>query len=209
MLDLLLPRPLPGSPAGSSPPEPPATRAPAPAACHRVAVIRIRELSLDELRLVTDIDVTEDGVVVLEQDGTSVTARAEAWHRPPRSPERWAEFEAGWRAFIPDAGCALGAFDGPRLVGIATLRRGVRPGVDQLEALFVDRGHRRRGVAAALVAGIGARARAGGARSLYVSATPSESAVGLYASRGFRPTPRPIPELLALEPEDVHMVLDL
>ncbi|MCU0506353.1 MAG: GNAT family N-acetyltransferase [Chloroflexi bacterium] len=169
----------------------------------------IRELTLDELRLATAIDVTEDGGVVLEQRGTAVTARAEEWHRPPRSPERWAEFEAGWRAFIPDAGCALGAFDGPRLVGIATLRRGVRPGMDQLEALFVDRAHRRMGVAAALTAGIEARARSGGARVLYVSATPSESAVGFYASRGFVPTADPIPELLALEPEDVHMVLAL
>ena len=85
----------------------------------------------------------------------------------------------------------------------------MRPGVDQLEALFVDRAHRRHGIAAALVARIEVEARAGGARRLYVSATPSESAVGLYSSRGFGPTADPIPELLALEPEDVHMTLEL
>jgi GNAT superfamily N-acetyltransferase len=172
-------------------------------------VIEIRELAPDDLHLASDIDVTEDGWVVLEQHGTETVPRPEEWHRPPRSTERWAEFETGWRTFVPASGCALGAFDGARLVGIATLRRGVRPGTDQLEALFVDRAHRRMRVAAALVAEIEARARAGGARRLYVSATPSESAVGFYTSRGFVPVTEPIPELLALEPEDVHMVLEL
>ncbi len=169
----------------------------------------IRELALDELGLAAAIDVTEDGTVVLEQRRFAIEARAEEWHRPPRTPERWGAFVAPWLMFIPSAGCALGAFDADRLVGIATLRRDVRPGIDQLEALFVDRGHRRTGVASALVAEVEQRARAGGARLLYVSATPSESAVGFYAARGFAPTPDPIPELLALEPEDVHMVLGL
>jgi GNAT superfamily N-acetyltransferase len=169
----------------------------------------VRPLRLDELGSVTAIDVTEDGDVVLEQRGQTVAAHAEAWHRPPRSGETWARFEVTWRTFIPERGLALGAFDGERLVGIATLRRAVRPGTDQLEALFVDRGHRRQGVADALVRRIEALARDGGARRLYVSATPSESAVGFYRSRGFEPTAEPIPELLELEPEDVHMLLEL
>lgn len=46
------------------------------------------------------------------------------------------------------------------------------------------------------------------ARALYVSATPSESAVGFYLSRGFRPT-EPFPEPFAKEPEDIHMLLPL
>jgi GNAT superfamily N-acetyltransferase len=174
-----------------------------------VHVIVIQELAPGDLHRASEIDVTEDGSVVLEQRGTEITGRGEEWHRPPRGPGRWAEFEESWRTFIPAAGCALGAFDGERMVGIATLRRGVRPGVDQLEALFVDRAHRRTGVATALVAGIEERSRAGGATWLYVSATPSESAVGLYRSRGFTPTSDPIEELLALEPEDIHMVLRL
>jgi GNAT superfamily N-acetyltransferase len=173
------------------------------------APMEIRLLELAALARVVEIDVTEDGSVVLEQRGGAVTAHAETWSRPPRPADRWMEFEARWRAFIPDAGAAVGAFEDDRLVGIATLRRGVRPYTDQLEALFVDRAHRRRGVATALVAAVEELAREGGAQTLYVSATPSESAVGCYRSRGFIPTPDPIPELLALEPEDVHMVLAL
>jgi GNAT superfamily N-acetyltransferase len=171
--------------------------------------MEMRPLALAELGRVAEIDVTEDGTTVLEQHGRDLSTRLETWSRPPRSAERWAEFESRWRTFLPDAGTALGAFEAGQLVGIATLRRGVRPGTDQLEALFVDRAHRRRGVGSKLVDRIVALAHEGGARTLYVSATPSESAVGCYRSRGFRPTDEPLPELLELEPDDVHMTLAL
>jgi GNAT superfamily N-acetyltransferase len=171
--------------------------------------LEVRSLALEELSRAAEIDVTEDGTTVLEQRGTGLSVRADTWSRRPRSAEGWAEFERHWRSFIPEDGMALGAFEGGRLVGIATLRRGIRPGLDQLEALFVDRAHRRQGIASMLIDGIEAEAREGGAHSLYVSATPSESAVGCYVSCGFVPTDAPVPELLELEPEDVHMVLDL
>lgn len=48
-----------------------------------------------------------------------------------------------------------------------------------------------------------------GATHLYVSATPTGSAVGFYTSKGFAPTDTPHPDLLAEEPEDIHMILDL
>ncbi len=175
-------------------------------------MIVIAPLTVDELDRAAAIDVTEDGVVVLEQRGTAIVPRAEEWHRPPRTPQRWSEFAGRWRGIVADGGLAFGAVDtdeGDAVVGIATLRRSVRPGVDQLEALFVDRAHRRRGIARRLVAAVQSAARDGGAQRLYVSATPSESAVGLYLDLGFRPTDEPIPELFALEPEDVHMVLEL
>jgi GNAT superfamily N-acetyltransferase len=171
--------------------------------------VEVRPLALAELGRAVQIDVTEEGTSILMQDGRQVTARAEVWRRPPRSADRWAEFEARWQTFIPAGGTALGAFDGERLVGIATLRRRVAAGTDQLEALFVDRSHRRQGIASALIAAIEALARQGGARKLYVSATPSESAVGCYLSRGFRPTAEPIAELLEREPEDIHLTLEL
>ncbi len=172
-------------------------------------MIFVRDLELDALCRCVEIDVTEDGDLVLGQRGTEISSRAEEWHRPARDAAHWAEFEARWRGFIPDGGIAVGAFDDATLIGVATLCRGIRPGVAQLEALFVDRGHRRRGVAASLCARIEALARAGGAAWLYVSATPSESAVGFYLDRGFTPTADPIPELLALEPDDVHMLMAL
>jgi hypothetical protein len=52
-------------------------------------------------------------------------------------------------------------------------------------------------------------AKADGAQTLYVSARPSESAVRFYLSQGFQLTDNPHPRLLALEPEDIHMVMQL
>jgi GNAT superfamily N-acetyltransferase len=173
------------------------------------AAILIRPLSPEELPRAVEIDVGEAGTSVYEQAGTALMTRAETWRRPSRTEVEWAAFVSRWRDFIPDGGAALGAFQDGALIGIATIHYDVRPHTAQLEALFVDRAHRRLGVAAALVSGIERLAVASGARRLYVSATPSESAVGFYRARGFRPTRQTISELLELEPEDIHMDLRL
>jgi hypothetical protein len=50
---------------------------------------------------------------------------------------------------------------------------------------------------------------ADGARKLYVSATPSVSAVGFYRNRGFELAEEVNKELFELEPEDIHMIMKL
>ncbi len=62
-------------------------------------------------------------------------------------------------------------------------------------------------------AGLGSRlsadlevvARRAGDTEIVVSATPSENTVRFDLGRGYRPMARPLPELLELEPDDVHM----
>jgi len=44
---------------------------------------------------------------------------------------------------------------------------------------------------------------------MYVSATPTESAVGFYLRQGCRLAQPVHPELFAAEPEDVHLVCPL
>jgi hypothetical protein len=44
-----------------------------------------------------------------------------------------------------------------------------------------------------------------GDREMVVSATRSRNTVDFYMRLGFRPMANPLPELYALEPEDVHM----
>jgi GNAT superfamily N-acetyltransferase len=112
-------------------------------------------------------------------------------------------------AALEKGGILLGAFDGEVLAGFAILRYRLAPGMAQLAALFVSRPYRRSGVGRLLVAEVECLAREDGARSLYVSAVPSESAVGFYLDWGFRPAAEPNPELLALEPDDIHMVKPL
>jgi GNAT superfamily N-acetyltransferase len=83
------------------------------------------------------------------------------------------------------------------------------PELAWLAWLHVSRPYRRRGVARALWKAAADTARRGGARSMYVSATPTGSAVGFYVSEGCRLAEPPHPDLLAEEPEDIHLVCPL
>jgi len=168
-----------------------------------------RELTATELERVVDIDVSEEGSLTFVQDGVHLTARPAAHRRPPRPWAEWEPKVRRWQAFVLDGGVAVGAFEADRLVGVAVLRRGLEPGVDELAALFVDRDWRRRGVATALVESVMTIARDGGARVLYVSSAESDSAVGFYLSQGFRPLAEPNAELWEREPLDIHMARDL
>jgi ribosomal protein S18 acetylase RimI-like enzyme len=78
-----------------------------------------------------------------------------------------------------------------------------------LAVLHVSRAHRRQGIATALTEIVHRLAVEAGAKKLYVSATPSGSAVGFYRSQGFELIDEPHPDLYALEPEDIHMIKTL
>jgi len=54
-----------------------------------------------------------------------------------------------------------------------------------------------------------ATAREQGAKQLYISATPSENTVNFYLRLGCRVTAQPDPELLELEPKDIHLECDV
>ncbi len=114
-----------------------------------------------------------------------------------------------WGAELDRGGALFAALDGSRLVGFAVLGNIFRRGSLQLVALFVSRDWRRTGVAAGLMEAATLRARRRGATALYISATPSESAVGFYRSLGAEVAEQPDPELFAAEPEDIHFLLPL
>jgi N-acetylglutamate synthase-like GNAT family acetyltransferase len=92
------------------------------------------------------------------------------------------------------------------MVAIAVLRYRLTEDMAELAALFVSRPYRRRGIARQLMQSVLCRAKRSGAARIYVSATPSASAVGFYQSLGFGLAEQVNAELFALEPEDVHMV---
>ena len=110
------------------------------------------------------------------------------------------------REHVDRGAVAYGAFDGALMAGIGVLLPTPREGMAQLAFLHVSRDSRRAGIAARIVEEPFRVAGELGAASVYVSSAPTESAVGFYLRQGFRPTAEPDPELLALEPEDIHMV---
>jgi ribosomal protein S18 acetylase RimI-like enzyme len=167
-----------------------------------------------ELRRIAEIDrsehITEEFVY---RDG-ALDVRAVDVHAAPWAREGGGEHSlrarlAEWQPLLAAGATLLGAFDGDLLAGFAIYRPRIGEGVANLAVLHVSRSHRRRGVASRLVEEVVRLARASGARRLYVSATPSGSAVGFYRSHGFSPTDAPDPVLFAKEPDDIHMTLEL
>lgn len=105
----------------------------------------------------------------------------------------------------------LGAFDEDNVAGIAILRHDLTDTMAQLALLHVSRAYRRQGVARQLTEEMIRLAKLKGATEMYVSATPSGSAVGFYTNQGFKVAPpeRIHPELYESEPEDIHMIKPL
>jgi GNAT superfamily N-acetyltransferase len=94
-------------------------------------------------------------------------------------------------------------------VGLIVYRPHLTADTAQLVALFISKDHRRQGIAARLTGEVSGQAKRDGYARLYVSATPSESAVNFYQEQGFVPTRETNAELYELEPEDIHMVKEL
>jgi len=115
-------------------------------------------------------------------------------------------------ACLANDGVAWGAFDRERMVGIAALDgRRISANLDRLDLYFlhVTNGYRGTGIGHRLIDLAIDRARDLGARSLYVSATPSLNTVTFYQRRGFTLASEVDPALYALAPEDIHMEITL
>lgn len=151
-----------------------------------------------------EIDVSEDGGVIYENIDGVLCRKNEEWHRPRWTAAQWEATLTKWRSELKwDQ--MLGAIDGGRLVGMASIRFRLTETMAQLTSLHVSRDYRRRGVATRLTQEMIRLARQGGAQDLYVLATPSESAIGFYLGWGFHPTEHVVKEAYDLELEYIHM----
>ncbi len=175
-------------------------------------MIEIRRLAADELPRIGEIDRSERVRIGYRQEAEVLIPMPVVWDIPD-----WFEGDgahgvgrvtAGTLEDLAAGGTAIAAFEDDRLVALAVYRPRLRPATGQLAFLHVSCSHRRLGIASRLFDRVVRRARADGATSLYVSATPSESAVGFYLSKGFLPTGDPDPRLLEEEPDDIHMLLE-
>jgi GNAT superfamily N-acetyltransferase len=174
------------------------------------AAVDFRDLPRGELSRVAEIDRTERIDVRFEQRGTELVAVRGDWSAVAWDPNGRGEHSvhAQHEALVHYAdagGIARGAFSGGRLVGIGVVVPHIRPTIAQLAFLHVSHDFRTIGVGSRLSADVEQIARRAGDTEIVVTATPSENTVRFYLGRGYRPTARPLPELLELEPEDVHM----
>jgi GNAT superfamily N-acetyltransferase len=172
-------------------------------------MIIYREVSLQELtKRIAEIDVSEHGTVVYYWIESELKSIPEEWDRPKRTSESW--LTGSWTTVLNTKGVrAWGAFEVEQFAGFILYRPHLMEDTAQLAALFTNRVHRRQGIASHLTRQLVEQAKADGHSRLYVSATPSESAVNFYILQGFVPTQQVHPELYELEPEDIHMIKTL
>jgi GNAT superfamily N-acetyltransferase len=174
--------------------------------------MKVVVMGREGLAFIREVDRTEAVSYLYRAYGGRLVKERKAVEVRPWTAEQcdahiaWQEYE------LSKGGALLCAFDGEVFQGLAVLGNrpiGGDPRTAQLVFLHVSRLHRRKGVASALLAEAVRQARMRNRKRLYISATPSESAVGFYLSKGARLLDKPDPGLFAKEPEDIHMMLDI
>lgn len=177
-------------------------------------MIHIRLMQNSDIGRIAEIDRSEHVTqAYLFRDGKLEPEEVD-WHVPrwftDGHPEHSVQAKiSAWTPYLEQGGQIFGAFDGDLLVGVAIFRPELSEDMVQLAVLHVSKNYRRLGIATELATQIMRLAQVKGAKSVYVSATPSGSAVGFYRKQGFRLAEKPHPELFALEPEDIHMIKTL
>jgi GNAT superfamily N-acetyltransferase len=178
--------------------------------CNVEPSIEIRDLAGNEFSRVGEIERAERINVIFEQHGTELVARRGTWSAPAWDPDGHGEHSVDAQRqaleyFADKGGIARGAFSNGRFVGIGMLVPHIRPAIAQLAYLHVSQDFRSTGIGSRLCVDLELIARRAGDTEIVVTATPSENTVCFYLDRGYRPMAQPLPELLELEPEDIHM----
>lgn len=154
---------------------------------------------IDRREIVQNIFLLENGQLVLTPDYFDI----QGW--PPGEAEQYTPILLDCH---DRGGTFWGAFENHLLIGVAVLESkfiGSQQDTLQLKFLHVSRDYRKRGIASTLFKLAVEKAKALGARKLYISATPSEHTVNYYARLGCVLAAETDPELFALEPEDIHL----
>jgi ribosomal protein S18 acetylase RimI-like enzyme len=165
--------------------------------------------------MIAELDRSEDvDVEYTVIDGRLEERPVSVAEIPPWDREGFGEHSVAARIarcadLLADGAVLIGAFDADVLMGLTIVHPSFEPGLGWLAFLHVSRPHRRHGAARELWRAAAGLARQAGARSLYVSATPTGSAVGFYLGQGCRLAEPAHPTLFAEEPDDIHLVCTL
>lgn len=174
--------------------------------------IQYKILTRSELIHFEDLDRTETIQKIYSHQEEKLILEEEHHDVPDWSPENKQERIQDLQAVFDRGATVFGAYAGSKLVGLAVLDHTPVQTGDQrlnLEGLWVSHGYRKRGIGRALFQQAAQEARERGARSLYVSATPSRNTVHFYQNLGCRFADPVDPTLFEKEPEDIHLELDL
>ena len=174
-------------------------------------MIDVRFLPADRLGLIAEIDRSEHIDTLFEVRAGELTSHpadidVPRWTSEGMGPHSVQGFLDFLEPILERGATLLGAFDQAQLAGVAIVEERFEGDMAWLVFLHVSYPYRRRGVGTALWTEAIDRARSAGSHAMYVSATPSASAVGFYLQRGCKVAATPHAGLFEKEPEDVHLV---
>lgn len=154
---------------------------------------------IDRREIVQNIYILRSGKLVLKSDYFDI----EGW--PPGEADLYTPLLLDC---YDRSGTFWGAFETSRLVGVAILESkfiGTQHDTLQLKFLHVSRSLRKQRLGSRLFNMAVERAKTLGAKKLYISATPSENTINYYLRLGCILATEIDPELITLEPEDIHL----
>ena len=149
--------------------------------------------------------VNNDGILTL----TDFVVTAPPWSKDRANPNSVNGYISEWRPYLDEGGTMIATFDSEKMRAFIIYKPDLAPNMAQLAVLHVSLPYRRQGLGRTLSLRAIELARQAGKEQIYVTATPTRGTVEFYQSMGFHLTDTPDPRLLALEPDDIHMILTL
>ncbi len=168
-------------------------------------MIYYRQMELSEIERIAEIDRTEYVTKAYRQNGAELDLIDVEW-----DIGQWSAQEQlnEWDKYLQNNCVLWGAFEGDFLVGFCGYKPNIAPGMGLLALMYVSAAHRRQGIGRKLTEMLVEYGKEKQIASLYVTAEHTRGTVDFYSSLGFRPADRPLPELLEMEPDDIHMLME-
>ena len=180
--------------------------------CFLITNMEIRLLSREEIEKVRDITRNEVVEQVYYFEGGRLILKDEFHDMKGWNPGELDGCIVHLYDIFDRNGNLFGAFEENKLIGISALESEfMGQDENQLQLYFhqVDSNFRSKGVGGKLFRKAMEKAIGLGAKSLYISATPSKNTIGFYLHMGCRLASEVNLKLFRLEPRDIHLELIL
>ncbi|QVK20531.1 GNAT family N-acetyltransferase [Mycoplasmatota bacterium] len=173
-------------------------------------MIEYKVLNKEEISKVKEIDRSDVAPGIYKVlDGNLIIENNQFIH-PGFNEENFERVVRELTTDVEMGGVFIGAFSKDRLVGISGFQSeliGNEKNMLNFGPLWIDKYHRRMGIAKKLVNLSIEKAKDFGVNKFYISATPSSNTISFYLSQGCRLIETPDERLFKKEPDDIHLEL--
>lgn len=175
-------------------------------------MITIRQLSKNKIHKIREIDRAEEIFEFYEYDNGSLKLKSRRISVLQFDPSELEQMMENQLKLINEGGRIIGAFDKEQLIGVASVerkKRGSQLNYCKMDILYVSKDYRGMRIGQQLLLESKKIGKEFGADKLYISATPTKNTIDFYLQNGAILTSELDKELYELEPEDIHLELDV